>query len=41
MFIEKLKILLNLDEKKFFQSSELLLSLAKNFESEFPFSKNL
>lgn len=39
--VEKLKSLLNLEENIFYHSSEILLDLAKNFENEFPFSKNL
>lgn len=39
--VEKLKMLLNLEEQKFYNSSELVLSLAKNFERKFSFSKNL
>ena len=39
--VEKLKMLLNLEESRFYNSSELLLSLAKNFEKRFSFSKNL
>lgn len=39
--VERLKTLLNLDEQRFFQSSEALLGLAKNFERRFSFSRNL
>lgn len=39
--VEKLKSLLNLKENIFYHSSEILLNLAKNFENQFPFSKNL
>lgn len=39
--VEKLKMLLSLEESKFYLSSELVLSLAKNFEQRFSYSKNL
>lgn len=39
--VERLKTLLNLDEQKFYSSSEILLNLAKNFEKKFSFAKNL
>lgn len=39
--ITKAKTLLDLEEKTFFESSELILKLAKNFEKKFSFAKNL
>lgn len=39
--VEKLKRLLSLNEDLFFNSSEEVLSLAKNFEKRFPNAKNL
>lgn len=41
LYVEKLKLMLNLDEQIFYSSSELLLNLAKNFEKNFSFAKNL
>lgn len=41
LYVEKLKLMLNLDEQTFYSSSEMLLNLAKNFESNFSFAKNL
>lgn len=40
-YVEKLKLMLKLDEQIFFSSSELLLGLAKNFEKNYSFAKNL
>lgn len=40
-YVEKIKLILELDEVLFYKSSELILSLAKNFEKSFPFAKNL
>ena len=40
-FVDRLRKLLNLNESTFFASSEMVLNLAKNFETEFPYSKNL
>ncbi len=39
--VEKLKKFLWLDEDTFFNSSEEILALAKNFEKRFPNAKNL
>lgn len=39
--VGKVKGLLGLDEQVFFESSEMVLSLAKNFEMKFSFAKNL
>lgn len=39
--VEKMKSFLELDETTFYKSSELVLSLAKNFETLFPYAKNL
>ena len=39
--ITKIKALLDLEEKVFFESSEMILNLAKNFEKKFTFAKNL
>lgn len=39
--VDKLKSILELDETLFYKSSELLLNLAKNFETMFAFAKNL
>lgn len=41
LFVEKLKSSLELDELVFYKSSELVLNLAKNFETLFPYAKNL
>lgn len=41
LYVEKLKLMLNLDEQIFYSSSEKLLDLAKNFEVSFSFAKNL
>lgn len=40
-YVEKLKVLLDLNEQTFYASSESLLALAKNFEKTFSYSKNL
>lgn len=40
-FVDKLKSVLELDEVVFYKSSELVLNLAKNFESLYPYAKNL
>lgn len=40
-YVEKLKSLLSLEEQKFYNSSEKILDLAKNFEKKFSFGKNL
>lgn len=40
-YVEKLKVMLELNEQIFYNSSELLLDLAKNFEKRFPFARNL
>lgn len=39
--VDKLKSILELDEVLFYKSSELVLNLAKNFETMFSFAKNL
>ena len=41
MYVEKLKLMLDLNEQTFYSSSETLLSLAKTFEKTFPYAKNL
>lgn len=41
VFVEKLKLMLDLNEQTFYASSESLLALAKTFEKNFPFAKNL
>lgn len=41
VYVEKMKTALSLNEQTFYNSSELMLSLAKNFEKVFPFAKNL
>lgn len=40
-YVEKMKEMLNLNEQIFYNSSEVMLSLAKRFERGFPFAKNL
>ena len=40
-FVEKLKVMLDLNEQTFYASSESLLTLAKTFEKAFPYAKNL
>lgn len=40
-YVEKLKLMLDLNEQTFYASSESLLALAKNFEKAYPFAKNL
>lgn len=40
-YVDVLKTTLNLKEQKFYNSSELILALAKNFERVFSFAKNL
>ena len=39
--VEKLKVMLDLNEQTFYASSENLLALAKTFEKTFPYAKNL
>lgn len=41
VYVEKMKTVLSLNEQTFYNSSELMLNLAKNFEKVFPFAKNL
>ena len=41
IYVEKLKIMLDLNEQTFYASSESLLALAKNFEKTFSYAKNL
>lgn len=41
VYVEKLKIMLDLNEQTFYASSENLLALAKTFEKTFPYAKNL
>ena len=41
VLMEKLKRFLCLDEDIFYESSEEILGLAKNFERRFPNAKNL
>ena len=41
MYVEKLKLMLDLNEQTFYSSSETLLGLAKTFERTFPYAKNL
>ena len=40
-YVEKMKEMLGLNEQTFYNSSEVMLSLAKKFERNFPFAKNL
>jgi len=40
-FVEKLKLMLDLNEQTFYASSESLLTLAKSFEKSYPYAKNL
>ena len=40
-YVEKMKTLLSLNEQTFYNASETMLGLAKNFEKAFPFAKNL
>ena len=40
-YVEKMKEMLSLNEQTFYNSSEVMLSLAKKFEKNFPFAKNL
>lgn len=40
-YVDKLKTVLELDDAFFYKSSEIVLNLAKNFETTFPFAKNL
>ena len=40
-YVEKLKLMLDLNEQTFYASSESLLALAKTFEKSFPYAKNL
>lgn len=41
VFVEKLKTMLDLNEQTFYASSESLLALAKDFEKNFAYAKNL
>jgi len=41
VYVEKMKIALSLNEQMFYNVSETMLNLAKNFEKAFPFAKNL
>ena len=41
VYVEKLKVMLDLNEQTFYASSENLLALAKTFEKTFPYAKNL
>jgi len=41
IYVEKLKVMLDLNEQTFYSSSENLLALAKTFEKTFPYAKNL
>lgn len=41
VYVEKLKLMLDLNEQTFYASSESLLALAKTFEKTFPYAKNL
>ena len=41
MYVEKLKLMLDLNEQTFYASSENLLGLAKTFEKTFSYAKNL
>lgn len=41
VYVEKLKLMLDLNEQTFYASSESLLALAKTFEKSFPYAKNL
>lgn len=41
IYVEKLKMMLKLDDEIFYASSENLLALAKGFEKSFPYAKNL
>jgi hypothetical protein len=41
VYVEKIKIALTLNEQIFYNASETMLALAKNFEKSFPFAKNL
>lgn len=40
-YVERMKEMLGLNEQVFYNSSEVMLSLAKKFERNFPFAKNL
>jgi len=40
-FVDKIKAALELDDVFFYKASEVVLHLAKNFETTFPFAKNL
>lgn len=40
-YVDKIKAALELDDGFFYKSSEVVLNLAKNFETTFPFAKNL
>lgn len=39
--VDKVKVILELDDVIFYKASEVVLALAKNFETAFPFAKNL
>ena len=41
VYVEKIKVALSLNEQIFYNVSETMLGLAKNFEKSFPFAKNL
>ena len=41
VYVEKMKAALSLNEQTFYNASETMLALAKNFEKGFPFAKNL
>lgn len=41
VYVEKIKTALSLNEQIFYNASETMLGLAKNFEKSFPFAKNL
>lgn len=41
LYVDKIKAVLELDDGFFYKSSEVVLNLAKNFETAFPFAKNL
>lgn len=41
VYVEKMKTALSLNEQIFYNASETMLNLAKNFEKSFPYAKNL
>lgn len=41
LYVERMKEMLGLNEQVFYNSSEVMLTLAKKFERNFPFAKNL